>query len=317
MNRKHKYRFFFAPDMGGNLGGDSSFTVDDHSGAGTNQQQQQPQGPASPFADIDKDLLDDKTRASIEKAEQQFAMIAKEAEEKKQFQSRYDRTQAELDQFKQQAAQSSQQQQQRQIPRSMREEVEATMLESGVPANQVKALAEMQTKILEKHEARIRNEMHQEFAPMVGNQLMSNANSAFQSASANDPIGIFAVPEVAQQVWEQTQQMAQRGELVNPEMVKHLGRIHYMQHLENNPNRQSPIPNFPGQINQPNMNPNPQPAYQPQQQSTRFSYPGAGNFAQRPLQQLQNNRGSTLDPDTAAAISAITAGWPTKKGGKR
>lgn len=299
-----KRGFFFDPD---NTGGVS------HGNDPSQQQladpnQGQSQQSTSPFADIDKDLLDDKTREAITKAEQQFATIANQAKQSRDFQSRFDQTKAELDRLQNQVTRGEipSRQQQQAAPATFQDEIFQEYLANNIPEPQAKQLAAMNAKLYDRHAQRITGQIQQNMMPVISNVVDNNARDAFASVQANDRLGIFQNEEVAQQLWDRTQAMAKEGTLVTPEVVQNLGRIYWAQSIEKN--------GMPTSVNQQQQQQQPMDGFSQnggngQQQQTRFTYPGAG-MSVRPLQFQNNNR--PVDAETAAAIGATVAGWPVK-----
>lgn len=311
--------FYFDSDDGSNANGASSNGDDSNaSNQNSNQDGNQQQQQQDPFANVDLDLLDDKTREAIETARKQFQQVSHQANQARSFQSKHDQIQAQLQQLQnqnsQRQTQSSQQQQQQ--PVTLEDELYATYVESGIEEGAARKAAQLNSKIFGKFASRIDSRITERMAPIANTVVDSNAESAFESVKSDDSIGIFRIPEVAQRVWEKTQELAEEGQLVSPQVVRNLARIYYVEHQENggqivmndsnDPNlQQLQNGNGGGRFN------NPPPSGQGGHQTqTRFTYPGAGASIRRPASQQTN--ASVLDSDTLAAITATVGNWNVK-----
>ena len=278
-------RLFFEPDgvvPSGNANGDQS--------------QSQTNQTTDPFADIDFDMLDESTRTKLTQAKQQFATVAKTLSQKDQelatargAQSEADRRLAEL--------QRGQQQQQRVEPPTLEQELTQTYIDEGLEPAAAARAAKIQAKVLTRFEGKLKAEIGRDLQPMAATVGTQQAATAFAEAQASDRLGAMSIPEVAQKVWETAQGMANNGQVVTPQILTNLRGIYYMEHLEAGGQQAVAIPQQPQR-----------------QQTTRFSYPGAGAVA-RQQAQPSSQQNSVLDRETQAALDATlqAANWPKKK----
>ena len=270
--------------------------------AGSQDQQSQTTQPVDPFAGIDFDMLDEATRSKLTAAKDQFATIAKTVAQKDQelatargAQSEADRRLAEF----QRSGQQQQQQQQQATP-TLEQELTQTYIDEGLEPAAAARAAKIQAKVLGRFETKFKAEIGRDLQPMAATVGVQQAASAFAEAQTSDRLGAFDIPEVAQKVWETAQGMAANGQIVTKQILSNLKNIYYGEHLEAGG---QPVQRQPQQQNQ-NQN-----------QQTRFSYPGAGSFAQRQVQPTQQNQRGSLDPETQAALDATlqSANWPKKR----
>lgn len=280
---------------------------------GNNQQTQNPPNPpADPFEGIDIELLDPAVRDRIVAARAEFATVARQAATARDFQSRYDQTQAQLQQVQErisrgELAPRQPQQQQPQQPDTLMGELEQYYISEGIAPEQAKSFAKINAGAFEKFGNRFSGQLRESFSPIAQNVVNNNASQVFDKIMANDRLGL--PPEVAQQLWERTQAMAESGQLVNEEVAQNLARIFWAKHVEangmsNTPTTPVPPPPFiPNIVNNPAQVQNP-----PPNQQTRYTYPGAGAHNRPNTPRVQ----TALDPDTDAALAATTANWPVR-----
>lgn len=286
--------FMYPEDDGGNTigGGQGGQNGQQQQQQGDPNGQQQQQQPQSALDTIDLDLLDDNTRAAVERARAELTTAMQQAHQARDYQSRYDRLVAEQ--------QRSQQQQQQQVQRedqkqpTFEEELEATYIAEGIPPAQAKAHAKLNAKIFGKFSDRVTGFVDGRVAPVAGSVAMNNASLMFQDALQQSQR--LQDPDVAQRVWEAVEATVRQGGQVSNDMIENLSKIYHVDISEarghNGGNRGTPM--F-------------QPQHQQQQQiiqngSTRHTFPGAGHLAVRT--QPQRPTGSDLDPETAAAVAA-------------
>jgi hypothetical protein len=288
MIRKSKY-FYFAPDKGG-------------AGNGGEPPSNQPEPGQSekdkdPFAQIDLDNLDDKSKAAIEALKGQFATlqttVQQTTQQVRQFQSAKDKAEAELNRVRsavQDPAKATPQDPQK----AFQNQVEALMVESGVAPDAAKAQAPIMAKLLAAQREQIMQEVGRGLQPVVGSVFGQQAENAFNTARALDRTGAFEIPEVAQAIWNSCQQIAQDGTTVTPETVKNLKAMHYLAHVEKNGGNFATLQNnrtVGGAV--PQMN-------------TGFSYPGATfNPIQPTPPPDPNGARTTLDEGTKKALQNV------------
>jgi len=269
------------------------------SGNASQQSQQSADQPADPFANIDFDMLDESTRAKLTSAKEQFATIAKAVSQKDQelatargAQSEADRRLAEFQRGQQQQVQTQ--------PLTLEQEITQEYIEQGLEPEAAKRAAKIQAKVLGKFESRFKSEIGRDLQPMAQSVGIQQAAAAFAEAQQSDRIGAMEIPEVAQKVWETAQGMASNGQIVSKQILANLKGIYYTEHLEAG-GKQA--------VAQPQQNQG------QQHQGTRFTFPGAGSFAQRQPQPTQQRGYGSLDPETQAALDATlqSANWPKKK----
>ena len=262
-----------------------------------NAQGQQQSQTEDPFAGIDFDMLDESTRTKLTQAKEQFATVAKTLSQKDQelatargAQSEADRRLAEL--------QRGQQQHQQAQPPTLEQELTQTYIDEGLEPAAAARAAKIQVKVLGKFEGRIKSEIGRDLQPMAATVGTQQASNAFLEVQQSDRLGAMQIPEVAQKVWETAQGMANNGQVVTAQILSNLRGIYYMEHLEAGGQQAVQIPQ----------------QTQQRQQSTRFSYPGAGAVARQQVQPSVQTNG-TLDRETQAALDATlqAANWPKKK----
>lgn len=307
--------FFFEPDNGGNLSGAPSQSANGGD-ATSNQQQQQQQNQStefiSPFKGIDLNLVDDVAREAITKAEANMRDLHGRAAQASKYQSERDQAAAQ-NQTLTETLQSLQKQNGRgpngandksdfplQNAPSLEDELEQILVEGGMTHESAKKTAQIQARMQGVLASRIEGRIGQRFAPVVGNVIEANVTSAFEQVQQNDPLGILSTPEISERVWLRAKEIANEGTLITPAVVQNLARIYYIEHLEANGGQP------------PNIRMNPPAPPQQQQQSTRFSYPGAGAHARMPQANNGGNQNEALDPETFAALAATTDRWPVQ-----
>lgn len=310
--------FLLEPDNGNNpVGGNQPADPNNQP-----QQQNQPQ-VKSPFEGIDRDLLDSSTREAIEKAERDMADLRGRAAQASTFQSAADTYKAQLEQH-QQALQQLQNQQQQNQPNqpnkqlSPIEQLEKDYLDAGLPPENAKQAAKINGVVLTRAFDRYQQQQDQRLAPVIANVVGSNAQEAFTQAFANDQHGHYNDPALRQRLWERTQEIANSGNLVSPDMILNLARIFKMEQLESSGfqqvQQQPSLQQMQNQqfVNAPFVPNSPLQGLPPTVQGTRFSFPGAGIQARAPQQQQSSQTGATNDPDVLAAMGATVSQWGKK-----
>lgn len=284
-------------------------------------QQQQQQNNAlnvtpDPFEGIDLDLLDVTTRKRIEDAKALFATNAKAAAEGKTTAEQLAQTQKQLAEAQQAQIQNQnqqqqqQQQQQNQAP-TMEDDLRAMYLANGVPPDQVDKVVKLNAGMLDIHSRHFGAQVQQSMQPLVGEVVDRRAATAFDNLRENDSVGYLTKPDVAQYVWDKTQEMAKGGKLVNDEVVRNFARIAWARDCEEHGMPDTSTQRIENQ-QQPQIRTVPvmQLQIQPPNQNTRFTYPGAGNV----VRNTNVSRGNiiNMDPDTQAAVDATTGSWDPK-----
>lgn len=280
------------------------------------QQQQQTQQPVDPFEGVDLDMLDEQTKAAIEKARTELTntrTIAQKNEElARSFQSRHDQTLQQLQRFQQQQVQ--QPVPQNQAP-TLEQQIEAAYLEEGLNAEQAKAAAKLQVKIFEKFAPVVEKNIGSAIAPFLGHQAHSSAEQAFQAVIADDPLGAMQDPEISQRVRETIANLAGSGKIVDVEMVKNLRNVFAYNKMEafarQTPQLQQQM-HFPQQ-QQPQQQPPAQqlPFMQFLQPTQKFPSMGAPVQGAGGFQRVQPQRQGppVADPEVAAAMAVVTKQW--------
>jgi hypothetical protein len=301
MNR-FKFRLFLAPDDGGNSAG---------TGQGDGQQQQGDGQPSqtegtfvSPFKDVDRSLLDDVARQAIEKAEVEMQKLHTEAQQKREFQSRHDRLLAQNGQLTS-TLQSLQKPTQAATTQQTTEQyLVQYYLDQGIPEANAKSLAKLnaplQDKMKRETAAEVEERILAKVAPFAASTALQHASSTFQQVMSDDPARMYT-DEVKEFAWSKVKESLDAGQVVSSDIIRGLADIGYAQLLRQ------------GKIKPPETFQQPQRPMNPNQQTSRFNFPGAGGNHAPAQRQQQANPNVSLDPETAAAIAATTASWPGQK----
>lgn len=305
------------------------------------QQGQQQQQQTNPFEGIDLEMLDDETRRRIETAQQSFATVANQQQQLQQqiaqqaqlarlYQSRYDQL------VSQRGGPDQQQQQQREL--TLQQELEQLYVQEGIAPDQAKIAARMQGQILEKNNDRLQKQFAQQFAPYAQSAVQAQAHQAFQEAASSDRLGMFRDRNISQRVWDRVNELATNGQQVDTGFIQNLGRIYMMEAIERGevqiptvnqgsqqqqqPQQQqspfipAPIPNqqqpMAGQASNVPMPVFGFPVAGPQQQATRFTFPGSGFM---PTQPTPRSNGHQMDAETRAALTEVHGRWGFKPKG--
>lgn len=315
---------FFDPPMGDGRGeGGTSQSVQQIQA----QQTQQSTPPPDPFANVDLDLLDDNAKQAITQARTSLQRLQSEAQTASQHQSRADQLQAQIQQYEQQIQSLQQPGQTGTQPQAQTDEqkLAAYYQQNGLQKADAERVAKLNAGAFNIISEGIQAKMGTALSPVLGRVVQNTAQEAFLSVQQNDPMGMLQIPEVAQATYDQAQAMAGQGQMVDPRVISGIAKIKYIDHLMATGGQpalqpsQNVIP-FQSQSNQlhqapmiNNLNPPPQ--------STRFSYPGAGNLVQS---RGSSQSGLPMDADTAAAVAATIGNWDPKlqqglktKGGMR
>lgn len=269
---------FVAPDDGGSGG----------SGGGQQQQQQQQQTVPDPFKDLDLDLLDDASKAAIEKARGDFKTLHDEAKQKQSYQSEADRLKVELQRLQTEGQQKQQQQQQngKQTERTFVDDVYDMLVNRGVAPAEAKKAAELQAEITGTAIAKNNEQIQKDLAPTFATIAEQQLTNSFQSAMMQVP-AMQEHPELAQAVWEQAQEATKAGVKLSPAALVDLSKIHYY-----NLTQEGKIKTAIPMVQQ-----------QQQQNQQRLTFPGAGSVVARPQTVITGK--TAVNADTQAALDAI------------
>lgn len=269
------------------------------------QMQQQQEPPAAdpnaipnPFADIDKDLLDDPTRAKIEAAEKSFATIAKDAKEAQGLRAQQALHQAEIDKIKSQANSqaTSVSPSDKKGEQTLEDEVRSFYQEAmpGADPKVIEANVKLEMKKMTAFGNRLGNTLGKVIEPLQANDNTQLATNAFQEARQSSPY--MQNDEVAEAVWAKVQNMVKNGHAPSAEIVHNFAKIAHVDYLEKNPNAPAPVP-----------------ISRMQTQQTRMTFPGAGHSTQLPVTRPTGN--DPVDAETAAAVNATIGLWPVQPKG--
>lgn len=292
MNKYYFKRFFRDPDNGAsgvNNGAATSGSEGGDSNAGGNANAD---AFVSPFANIDRALLDEQTLATITKAETDMKTLHAEAKEKRAFQSRFDQSQAINAQLQQNLQQLQNPTTTQKTEPTFEERLAEKYIRGGMDAANAKNVARLQAPVLQElkdeilmeGEARVLGKV----APFAASTAMSAASNAFEQVISNSPLEYS--DEVKEQTWQAVEKSLQAGHPINPDVVQNLMDIHHMRAVRSGKSQNTPMI---------------QPS-QTQTVATRMRFPGAsGSHATRPSAAAVNNGdGGAIDADTQAALSA-------------
>ncbi len=317
--RNNKYgarRFFFAPDTGASPNGQPASAAAQQGGAA----EVDPTASAvsaDPFAGIDLDDLDPAARKVIEAAKTTFATTQKQAEQERKGrehferlarknQSGYDQLKAQVDKLTGNGTVSQDD------PKSaLLAKFTKTLTDKNVPEEQAKMQAGIMLEMFAEYGGVLKGEIGRDLAPFAGSVLMQEATNAWHQAAQNDKLGALQIPEVAERVWANAQELANNNQPVTAATIKNLASMAYVDHIEthgapNTPPPVTPAMPYPTAPRYPNVG--------------TPSYPGAVPF--RPQVPDPNAARHALDPATAAAISKIKGEWQNdvpsmRKGGRK
>ena len=310
MIRYSKYgsRIFLAPptdaSSGGSLGNPAS-------GQGGAIEQGSTQNDTDPTAGINLDDLDPDARKMIETTRTVFATLQKEkaelvkardAEEKhrKQFQSRHDQLEAQVQKLTGANAAAAPD------PRAAQVSKFADILvKRGVDAAGAKVQAEIMAEMLGDFGAELKQQIGRDLGPLANSVVSREAEFAWQEAGQTDKTGALSIPAIQTKVWAQIQDAVSQGQSINAAVVKNLVGMAYYEHLENGgqPQHQSTVP-----VQHPSNMP-------PRFQS--FGAPGFSSGAQpyQPNVIDPNAARTVLDPSTDAALQVVFKKWNQGEGG--
>lgn len=252
--------------------------------------------PASPFAGIDKDLLDDATRKIIDDAEAKYAPIAKAAAEAETLKAQNAIHVAEIEKIRKNSNPVQQQHQttQRTEEQTFEDEIRTQLKAAGITDPAVlEANVKLQKGMFENFGKRMGRSVEQVLQPLQQTQFSNEATNAFNELRASDEN--FTHDEVAQSVWDKVSELIEKGVSVSKETIENLGHIHYGKFMRANPDAK------PTKVE---IQPRTQQRVNTQ---TRHTFPGAGHST-TPLKQASNDL-EGMDAETAAAMTATKHEW--------
>lgn len=289
-----------------------------------NQQQQQNAEFVDPWKDVDLDLLPAEVRDTIEKGRNELKKLHGENASARKMQSQFDMQQAEIARLSKdlQTKNGQQQQQQQQkkgdpVEEMLREQYSAQGFDDATTKNLIKVNA----PIMRAMQAQILEQVGTGFAPLANAVTEGRALEAFESVRQTDRLGWSRINEVQEQVWQNVQAMQKRGELVDPQVVNNLARIHFSAYVEEH--------GFPAN-GQETEHQQTQPIFRPLPpmnnnngniNAPQFTFPGYGSGGNHAQPALNRGAQQVMDPETRAAVAATVQHWPVQpkefKGGKR
>lgn len=323
-------RIFLAPDDGTGGGGGSA----NANPPGQQQQQQQQAGSSATFVDptasLDLDDLEPEVRKIVEESRKGFASLQKQAadteaarqleeQRRKDFQSNFDKLQAQVKQLTGgQGGNTGADPRKQQL-----DKMTEILVKRGVSTTNAPIQAELMLEMMTEFGQTLKAEIGADLRPFASSIVSREAEFAWSAIQQSDKTGAINIPEIAQIVWTQVQTMADQGQQVTPAVVQNLLGMAYFAHLQNGgapagqqQQQQQQPPRMQQQTNLPNVG--------------RLTYPGAGNAASRPAVNDPNAARTALDPDTDAALQTVLGTWakgpngikapgyrePAKKGGR-
>jgi hypothetical protein len=149
--------------------------------------------------------------------------------------------------------------------------------------------------MLKSHTQILKKELGRDLGPMANSVALTGAKDAFEEAQQRDDMGLLQIPEVAEQVWKQTQDHVTKGGIANSDFVLSLGKIQYFNHIQKLKADGKELPELFKSNGAPSsVNP--------------FSFPGAARVGagSKPLGEQPrsgNEPKTTLNADTEAALA--------------
>lgn len=242
---------------------------------------------------IDEDLLDDDTKAKFNQGKLALQRLQKLLVEKSKGGDQA-ALQNEINQLRQQLQGQQQQQQQKGEP-TLEDKMRAHYKSVGVPDANIEGMMKLNAPLFQLMGEMTANHVAQVTAPLNARIQEQAVSAAFDEVTGSDPR--FAIPEVAQAIWEKANSMAQKGIDVDAKLLLNTARIVYMEKMDD--------PKFAEKHASLLPSGTPTPSFmRPTNVTSRFTYPGAG-AVNVPLK--SNGRGNgidELDPDTRAAVEA-------------
>lgn len=259
------------------------------------------------FGDFDPDLLDEKSREAWDKGQENLQRMQKLAAK---LAKGGDTTalQNEIQQLRQQL-QGQQQQKKTDEPETIEDKLAAHYRAVGVPEANIPGMVKLNAPMFRDMEARTAEHINGTLAPLHQKIQNQTAATAFEEVTGNDPR--FQIPEVSQAIWDKTQAFIKAGVEVDEKVLLNVGRIAYME-LMDDPKMAEKYATLPQKQFNTGGNMFTSTRTIPTT-TTRHTYPGAGSHVQQPTKG-QRSGIDDLDPDTRAAVTAVTNGmrsWTT------
>lgn len=283
------------------------------------QQQQEPQDDfVDPFANLDLALYDDAGRQAIEATRTQMRAQHDQLRQMGTVQQQITAQQQEIERLRQAPADPRQQQQQQQNQEpTFEDEIREMLISEGMDPKVAAGTAKIQAKIMSKNNERFGQQIGQQMAPMFNHATTSQAQQVFGMLQENDTLGMFQIPEVAQDIWTRLSGIAQSGRLIDVGFAQNMARICWAEHVEKHGMPSTPAPEtipFPMQRQQQQQQRTgvPPTAPIPGQNPPQFNYPGYGGHVRQNVTRGQINQPSAMNADEDAAMAATVAGWPVQ-----
>ena len=281
---------FFAPDDGGGSSG-AAGAASGQSADGAGQVELDPKL----FDSLPLDELDDDTRQVIEKIKtgaiatlQRQQTLTQEVQKKeaeaRKFQSEFDKSQAALAKLDPQR--------QNQPPNDpILTAVEKQLSGFGYSPEEIKKLGPVFAGMFKEVGTVQRTELGKDLQPLASSVLSAQATNAFNEATANDPLEMLKIPEVAEKTWAIVKGRVGEGLENSAEIVLNFAKMVWADHQLANRGKTGSTPTPP---NLPATPPN---------MSTGFSYPGSGGISSiaSPTRDTNAPR-HELNDDTARAL---------------
>lgn len=265
-----------------------------------------------PTAGLDLEDLAPDVRTIIEESRKGFAALQKEAAEaktardaeearRKDFQSNYDKLRVQVESLTNSGTVKNDDPEKETL-----RQFQEILVGEGVPAPQAAIQAKIMLKMMNQFGTTLKSQIGSDLRPFAATVISREAEASWHQAVSVDRIGVLQIPEIAQQVWAQCQDMATNGQQVTPQIVTNLAGMAYMTHLQKGG---TPVGNNQTQS---------VPPQQQQQQLPnvgRLTYPGAGAVPNRPQVFDPTAPRTVLDPDTDAALQSVMKTWAKGQGG--
>lgn len=287
--RRYGLPFFDANTGGGSGGGSQGGAQGQPAGGGGQGGNGNQQTIKTPFDDLPWDELDDATKkqletvrdahvATLQRTQKLEADLGTSDKLARRFQSELDRIKADLDKNNRPPEKDD-----------YLESVKDQLVKSGFNKEEVDKMAPVFAGMFKNLLPTFKKEIGADLQPLAHTVLGREAESAFLHAKANDPLGMFAEPKVAERVWGMVEERTKAGEQTNHAIVSNLAKIAWADHqadLKANPN-----------------GPTQTQATQPTQMRTAMTYPGASNAPTFQTPADPNAPKTQLNSDTEAALA--------------
>lgn len=254
---------------------------------------------ATPFDEIDLDLLDDAAAAKVTKAKADYikaqtdsATLQSQLQQQKEltgrFQSEADKQRAELQQLKQPTKDP------------FLAKAEQFLAARGTPPEEIQKAAPFYADLFKESVLMAKEQIGADLGPLAGTVILHDAQTQFTAARASIPE--IMDDEVSEEVWKFVQQAVQRGEQVPAAAIQNYAKMVYIDQGKHKQPVKTSAPSF--------VNPS---IAQKMNRSTgnvgtgpRFSFPGASVV---PLGQYPEggdpSAGTPMNDDTRNALQAV------------